>query len=120
MDKLKFKYKVFVAIVSLFSISPIFLSALYAFSNPDFFTNIPLIENLANSYSIDVNECLKCQDNGLIFGALFILILITAILFLSLISISIAAILLKPILGWSVTSTFAILVKGNYPEEWQK
>ena len=120
MDKLKFKYKVFVALISLVAISPIFLSALYAPTNPDFYTNMPLIGNLANSYGIDVNECLKCQNNGIFFGVLLILILVAVILLSFLISITIAAVILKPILGWSVTSTFAILVKGNYPEEWKQ
>ena len=119
MDKLKPRYKLLIAIISLIAISPIFVTSLYISTTPDFINNIPLIQNLSVTYNINLNECLKCQDNGLVFGAIFILSLVLMVLLSIGAMLTIVSLLLKPLLGWSVSSTFSILLKGNYPEEWK-
>ncbi len=120
MDKLKFQYKALITMLSLITVAPLFIAMLYAPVEPDYITNIQFIQNLANIYNINLNECLKCQENGIVFGFMFILIFIVLVLLLFLISISIVATLLKLILGWSFKFTFSILIKSKYPKEWQK
>ena len=120
MDELKPRYKFTIAIISLIAISPIFATSLFISTTPDFINNIPLLQTFANTYNINLNECLKCQENGLTFGAIFILSLVLMVVLSMAVMLTIVSLSLKPLFGWSVSSTFSILLKGNYPEEWKK
>jgi len=119
MDKLKPRYKLLITIISLIMISPLIVASLYVSATPEFINNIPLMQKFAITYNINLNECLKCQDNGLLIGAIFIILLIFIMLVSFAIMLIISTLLLKPFLGWSISTAFSILIKGNYPEEWK-
>ena len=121
MGELTLKYKILVGALSLAMLLPMLIAA--SGSNPDYF--IPVIENapissfLIKHYGIDINYCLKCQEGGLYFAAVFIVYMLIVILLMCSISFIIMATVMKLLFKWQYKFTISTLLYGNYSESWK-
>ena len=120
MDKLKFRYKLIIALFTLFISFPLLLAAINNDVSVNYLVNNPIVQNASIKYDIDLSDCLKCQDNGLLFGAVFLITFISIMLLSFFIMYCILLVILNIAFGWSSKKVFNILIKGQYPETWHK
>ena len=117
--KLKSRYRLLVILVTLIAITPILIAGIYNESFSNILTQNSFINSTADRYGIDLNECLKCQDNGLVFGIIFLIILCTLIPLSMSAMLLMVWIILRVLTGWQLSSFINVFVKGQYPKAWK-
>ena len=119
MNELQTKYKALILLLLVVALSPIFFAA----SNNDrlvqFMETTYVVQEAAEHYSIDINECIKCQEGGWEFAAILIVFLVVVIIASFAAILVPLAVILKIFAGWSFSFAIQTLLLGRYPEQWK-
>lgn len=119
MNELQTKYKALIIMLSLISVAPIFLAVSNEAQLKTFLEVTYVVQAAADHYNIEMDACIKCQENGWIFAAILIVSLVLVILVSYVAALIPLAMILKLFAGWPFSFTIKTLLLGKFPEEWK-
>ena len=118
VHNLKPRYKAYTYLITFLCILPLITACIYKEELLPVLSNGFVIQAAAEKYNIDVDDCLKCQENGWLFVTILISYLIFLLLLSFMVPLMLIATVVKLIYGTPFLFTVKVFFTGKYPQHW--